>query len=115
MKTSLINVGLNVILVLRILKNLFEGHKVIIELNYSCDVLICTVPTIPNLAESGPQPDPGFAFRVRLGSAWVRYSGPRANPERTQSKSGADPEWTQSSGVRLGLVVTVCAYSQSLH
>ena len=35
-----------------------------------------TVMTGPNLTESGPKPDLGFAFRVRLGSA-------RADPERT--------------------------------
>ena len=59
-----------------------------------------TVPTGPNLTESGPKPDPGFAFRVRSGSARAdperTPTGPRPDSDLTQSKPRADPERTQS-------------------
>ena len=48
-----------------------------------------TVPTGPNLTESGPKPDPGFAFRVRLGSA-------KADPEQTRTGRKVNPERTPS-------------------
>ena len=52
-------------------------------------VFTLTVPTRPNLTESGPKPDPGFAFGVRSGSA-------RADPQQTLTGRKANPEQTPS-------------------
>ena len=43
-----------------------------------------TVPTGPNLTESGPKPDLGFAFA--LADPDRTPTGSKANPERTQSE-----------------------------
>ena len=48
-----------------------------------------TVPTGPNLTESGPKLDPGFAFGVRSGSA-------RVNPEQTPTGPRPDTKQTPS-------------------
>ena len=57
-----------------------------------------TVPTGPNLTESGPKPDPGFAFGVRSGSARVdpkqTPTGPRPDTKQTQSGPREDAERT---------------------
>ena len=54
----------------------------------------CTVPTRPNLTESGPKPDLGFAFGVRSGAARVdpeqTPTGPRPDTKQTQSGPRAD-------------------------
>ena len=55
-----------------------------------------TVMTGPNLTESGPKPDLGFAFRVQWGLLERTQSGPRPDPVQTQSKPLADHDWTPS-------------------
>ena len=57
-----------------------------------------TVPTGPNLTESGTKPDPGFAFGVRSGSARVdpeqTPTGPRPDTKQTHSGPRADAKRT---------------------
>ena len=57
-----------------------------------------TVPTGPNLTESGPKPDPGFAFGVRSGSARMdpgqTPTGPRPHTKQTQSGPRAEEKRT---------------------
>ena len=59
---------------------------------------IYTVPTGPNLTESGPKPDPGFAFGVRSESARVdpeqTPTGPRPDTKQTPSGPRADAKRT---------------------
>ena len=55
-----------------------------------------TVPTGPNQTESGPKPDLGFAFRVWSESARVDPERTQMDPDQTQSKALADPDWTPS-------------------
>ena len=61
---------------------IFKLHKILIT--------VLTVPTGPNLTESGPKANIGFAFGVRSRST-------RADPERTPSKPRADAKRTSKA------------------
>ena len=61
-----------------------------------------TVPTGPNVTESGPKPDLGFAFRVWLGSAKADPERTPTGHDRTQMKPRADAKRTSKASLNFG-------------
>ena len=64
------------------------------QLSDSHVLIILTVPTRPNLTESGPKPDLRFAYRVWSETTKIDQeqtpNGHKTNPERTPSRHKAN-------------------------